>query len=125
MSDHELDSSEAAHIEYDMPGTSKRKKTEEFQDLSSASEKIASVSPNRWDDDEIEDINGKEDEKNQGEVTPPRDEANPLKKRKFSTPKPSSRKKSRATMTKMKIVLTVDDFDFIITVVNDASQEIL
>jgi hypothetical protein len=48
-----------------------------------------------------------------------------LKKRKVSPPKPSSRKKSRATVTKMKTVLTVDDFDFIIAVVNDASQEIL
>jgi hypothetical protein len=39
--------------------------------------------------------------------------------------KPTSRKKSRATLTKMKIVLTVDDFDFIITVVANVSQDIL
>jgi hypothetical protein len=75
MSDHELDSPEAAHKEHDTPGTSRRKKTEEVQDLSSASEKTASVSPGRGGDDEVEEINGKEDEQKQGEVTPPRDEA--------------------------------------------------
>jgi hypothetical protein len=125
MSDPELDSPEAAHKEHDTPGTSRRKKTEEVQDLSSASEKTASVSPGRGGDDEVEEINGKEDEQKQGEVTPPRDEVDPLKKRKVSPPKPSSRKKSRATLTKMQTVLTVDDFDFIIAAVNDASQEIL
>jgi hypothetical protein len=39
--------------------------------------------------------------------------------------KPTSRKKSRATLTKMQTVLTVDDFDFIIAAVADASQDIL
>jgi phosphoribosylanthranilate isomerase len=48
-----------------------------------------------------------------------------LKKRKVSPMKPTSWKKSRATMTKMQTVLTIDDFDFIIAAVNDASQEIL
>jgi predicted nucleotidyltransferase len=48
-----------------------------------------------------------------------------LKKRKVSPPKPSFRKKSRATLTKMQTVLIVDDFDFIIADVNNASQEIL
>jgi hypothetical protein len=47
-----------------------------------------------------------------------------LKKRKVSPPKPSSQKKSKATMTKMQTVLTSDDFDFIITALNDASLEI-
>jgi hypothetical protein len=125
MSDPKLDSSEATHKEHDTPRTSRRKKTTEVQDLSSASEKTSSVSPGRGGDDEVEEINGKEDEQKQGEVTPPRDEADPLKKRKVSPPKPSSRKKSRATLTKMQTVLTVDDFDFIIAAVNDASQEIL
>jgi hypothetical protein len=55
----------------------------------------------------------------------PRDEADPLKKRKVSHPKLSSRKKSRATLTKMPTVLTVDDFEFIIAIVNDTLQEIL
>jgi vacuolar-type H+-ATPase subunit I/STV1 len=39
--------------------------------------------------------------------------------------KPSSRKKSKATMTKMQTVLTSDDFDFIIATLNDASLEIV
>jgi hypothetical protein len=39
--------------------------------------------------------------------------------------KPSSQKKSRATMTKMQIVLPTDDFYFIIAALNDASQEIV
>jgi hypothetical protein len=37
MYDPELDSSEVAHKEHDTPGTSRRNKIEEFQDLSSAS----------------------------------------------------------------------------------------
>jgi hypothetical protein len=43
----------------------------------------------------------REAEQKKGEVTPPRDEADPLKKRKVSPLKPSSQKKSRATVTKM------------------------
>jgi hypothetical protein len=124
MSDPELDSPEIAHKEHDTPGTSSRKKTEEVQDLSSASGKIVSVSPDRGGDNEVEEINGKEAEQKQGKVTPPRDETVPLKKRKVSPPKPSSRKKSRATVTKMQTLLTTDDFDFIIAALNDASQEI-
>jgi hypothetical protein len=73
---------------------------------------------------EVEEINGTGDEQKQGEVTPPRDETDLLKKRKVSPLKPSSRKKSKATVTKMKTVLTADDFDFIIAVLNDASLEI-
>jgi hypothetical protein len=125
MSDPELDSSEANHKEHDTPRPSRRMKIEEVQDLRSASEKIASVSPDRGGDDEVEEINGKEDEQKQGEVTPPRDEVDPLKKKKVSPPKPSSRKKSRATLTKMQTMFIVDDFDFIIVVVNNASQQIL
>jgi hypothetical protein len=47
-----------------------------------------------------------------------------LKKRKVSPLKPSSRKKSKAFMTKMQTFLTSDDFDFIIAALNDASLEI-
>jgi hypothetical protein len=101
MSDPETDSSKVAHKEHDTPRPNRRKKTEEVQDLRSASENIASVSPNRGGDVEVEEINGKEDEQKQGKVTPPRDEADPLKKRKVSPKKPSSQKKSRATLTKM------------------------
>ena len=40
-------------------------------------------------------------EQRPGEVTPSRDKVDPLKKRKVSPTKPSSQKKSKATMTKM------------------------
>jgi hypothetical protein len=59
ISDHELDIPEAAHKEHDTPGASKRKKTEEVQDLRSASENTALVSLGRGGDDEVEEINGK------------------------------------------------------------------
>jgi hypothetical protein len=125
MYDLEIDNPEATHIEHETLRTSRRKKTEEIQDLRSALENTSSTSPGRGGDDEVEEINRKEHEKNQGEVTLPRDEADPLKKRKVSPLKPSSQKKSRATMTKMKTLLTVDDFEFIIAAINDASHEIL
>jgi hypothetical protein len=83
-------------------------------------QKYCFTSPGRGGDDEVEEINGKEDEQKQGEVTLPRDEVDPLKKRKVSPPKPSSRNKSRATMTKTKTMLIVNDFDFIIATVKDA-----
>jgi hypothetical protein len=131
MSDPELiGSSEATHEEHDTPGTNRRKKTEEVQNLSSASEETASESPGRGGDDEVdkEETNGKDDQQKQGEVTPPRDpvdEADPSKKRKVSPMKPTSRKKSKATKTKLQTVLMLDDFDFIIAVVSDASQDIM
>jgi hypothetical protein len=125
MSNPETDSLEATQKEHDTPRPSIRKKTEEFQDLRSASKNIYLVSLDRGGDDKVEEINGKEDEEKQGEVTPPRDEVDPLKKRKVSLLKPSSQKKSRATLTKMQTMLIVNDFDFIITAVNDSSQEIL
>jgi hypothetical protein len=117
------DTLKATHKEHDRPGPNKMKKTEEAQDLSNASRKIASISPNRGSDDE--EINGKGGEHKKGEVTPPRDEVDPLKNRNFSPLKPSSQKKSRATMTKMNIVLTTDDFGFIIVSLNGASLEIV
>jgi hypothetical protein len=75
-----LDSPEDTHKEQNTLGTSKQKKTEEVQNLSSTSGKTASVSPNRGGDDEVE------AKQKQGEVTPPRDEVDPLKKRKVSPP---------------------------------------
>jgi hypothetical protein len=114
-----LDSLEIVH---DTPGPSKTKKIEEFQDLSSTSGKTASVSPDRGGEEEM---NGTGVEKKKGKVTLPRDEADPLKKRKVSPPKPSSHKKSRTTLTKMKMMLTIDDFDFIIEALNDASLDIV
>jgi hypothetical protein len=112
------------HKENDTPGPSRTKKTEEVQELSSASRKTSSISPDRGGDDEVEELNGKGVEQKPGEVTLPIDEVDPLKKRKVSPLKPSSWKKSNTTVTKMKTVLTVDDFDFIIAALNDASLEI-
>jgi hypothetical protein len=53
------------------------------------------VSPDRGGDDEVE------AEKKPREVTPARDEVDPLKKRKVSPLKPYFRNKSKSTMTKM------------------------
>jgi hypothetical protein len=76
------------------------------------------MSPNRGGGDEVE------YELRLGKVTLPGDEVDPLKKRKVSPLKPSSRKKSKSTMTKMQTILTSDDFDFIIATLNNASLEI-
>jgi hypothetical protein len=63
MSDPELiGSPETTHEAKDLPGPSRRKKTEEVQNLSSASEGTASVSPGRGGDDKVEETNGKEDQ---------------------------------------------------------------
>jgi hypothetical protein len=69
-------------------------------------------------------IDGAKFEHKKGEVTPPRDEEDPSKKRKVSPLKPSSRKKVKATKTKFETTLTSDDFDFIVATLNDASLEI-
>ena len=61
---------------------------------------------------------------NKGEATLPREEEDPSKKRKVTPPKPSSRKKTKATRTMFKTTLTQDEFDFLITALNDASLEI-
>jgi hypothetical protein len=114
------DSLETAH---DTPRPNKMKKTEEVQDLNSALGNTTSVSPDRGGEEEK--INGMGAEQKQGEVTPLRDETDPLKKRRVSPLKPSSWKKLRATVTKMKIILTTDDFDFIIPALNDTSLEIM
>jgi hypothetical protein len=55
----------------------------------------------------------------------PVDETDPSKKRKLSPMKPTSRKKSKSTRTKLQTVLMLNDFDFIIVVVSDASQDIM
>jgi hypothetical protein len=105
------------------PGPSKTKKTEEAQDVSSASVKTASISPEKGGDGK--EVEGTKSEQNKGEVTPPRDEEDPSKKRKVSPPKPSSQKKSKASITKMQTTLTSDDFNFIVAALNDASLEII
>jgi hypothetical protein len=43
MSDPKHDNLEAAHKEHDTPGTSRRRKIEEVQDLRNASEKTTSI----------------------------------------------------------------------------------
>jgi hypothetical protein len=63
-----------------------------------------------------------------GEVTPSKDppiEARTSKKRKVSPQKPLARKKTQANKPQSKNVLTVDDVDLIIAVVEDASDDIL
>jgi len=58
------------------------------------------------------------------EVPPPRDKQDSSKKRKVSPLKYSSQKKPGTPVTNMRTSLTLDDFNFIIAVVNDASQEV-
>jgi hypothetical protein len=43
---------------------------------------------------------------------------------KVNPPKPSSKKKDKATRTMFEIVLTTDEFDFIIIALNDTLLEI-
>jgi hypothetical protein len=100
----------------DTPRPSRMKKIEEVQDLDSASMKNASISPEQGGDGG--EIDGAEVEQKKVEVTLPRDEEDPSKKRKVSPLKPSSWKKSKASMTKMQTILTSDDFDFIIAALN-------
>jgi cell division protein ZapA (FtsZ GTPase activity inhibitor) len=45
-------------------------------------------------------------------------------KRKITPPKPSFRKKAKATQTMLKTTLTPDDFDFLIAALNDVSLEL-
>jgi hypothetical protein len=107
---------------HDTPEPSKMKKNEDTQDVSNTSAKTTSISPEQGGDGG--EIDGTEVEQNKGKVTPPRDEEDPLKKRKVSPLKPSSRKKSKASMTKMQSTLTSDDFNFIVAALNDDSLEI-
>jgi hypothetical protein len=98
--------------------------------LSSASKETASESHGGGGDDEVdkEETNGKYDPHKQGEVTPPKglvDETDPSNKIKVCPMKPTSRKKSKATRTKSQTVLMLDDFNFIITVILDALQDIM
>jgi hypothetical protein len=100
----------------DTHGPSRTKRIEEVQDLDSASVKTASISPEQEGDGEK--LNDKEVKHKQG------DEVDPLKKRKCFPLKPSSRKKSKATMTKMQTILTSNEFNFLVAALDDASLEI-
>jgi hypothetical protein len=106
----------------DITGPSKTKKTDEVHDLDNTSVKTASISTDQGGDGG--EIDGTEVELKKGKVTLPRDEEDPSTKRKVSPPKPSSRKKLKATRTKFETTLTLDDFDFIIASLNDALLEI-
>ena len=104
------------------PGPSKTKKDDEVQDVHSTSAKT-SISPEQGDDGG--EWGGTEFKKNKGEVTPPRQDEDPSKKRKVTPPKPLSQKKVKATRTMFKTTLTPDDFDFLVVVLNDTSLEIV
>jgi hypothetical protein len=51
------------------------------------------------------------------------DEVEVIKKRKGSPLKSPSRKKSKATVTKMQTTLTLDDFSFLLATMNEAIEE--
>jgi hypothetical protein len=97
------------------------KKTEEVQDVDNLYVRMASITP----DEEGVDEEGTKTEQQKFEVPPPRDEEDSSKKRKVSPLKDCSRKKPRTPVTKMRTALTLDDFDFIVAPVNDASKEII
>jgi hypothetical protein len=107
----------------DTPGPSKTKKDDEVQDVHSTSTKTTSISPAQGGDGE--ELGGTKFEQSKGEVTLSREDEDPSKKRNITPPKPSSRKKTKATWTTFKTTLTPDDFDFLIPVLNDASLEII
>jgi hypothetical protein len=86
----------------DKPGPSRTKKDDKVEDVPSTSAKTASISPTQGGDGD--ELGGIEVEQNRGEVTPPREEEDPSLKRKMTPPKPSSRKKAKATWTTLKTV---------------------
>jgi hypothetical protein len=93
---------------------SKNKKPEKVQDIDITSMKTTSMSLEKGGV-------GKEI----SEETSHKDEDDPSKKRKVSPQKPLSRKKMKATKSKFDTVLTLDEFNFIIVSLNDASLEIV
>ena len=103
MSD--VDSPEAM---LDTPRPRKTKKDVEVQDIHNTSMKTASLSPAKGGDDE--ELGGTKVEQRKCEVTLPR---------------PSSRKKTKATQTTLKTTLTPDDFYFLIVTLNDVSLELI
>jgi hypothetical protein len=119
----ELSDVDSPEVVQDTPRPSKMKKLEEVHDVDNTSVRTASISPDEGGDGE--EIKGAEIEQQKGKVPPPRDKEDSSKKRKVSPPKYSSRKKPRTPVTKMQTTLTLDDFNFIIAAVNDASQEVL
>jgi hypothetical protein len=106
----------------DTPRPNKTKKDDEVQYVHSTSMKTTSISPTQGGDGE--ELGGIEVEQNKGKITPPREEEDPSNKRNITPTNPSSQKKTKATWTMFKTTLTLDDFDFLIVALNDASQEI-
>ena len=106
----------------DTPGPRKTKTNVEVQDIHNTSTKTASLSPAKGGDDE--ELGGTKVEHRKGKVTRPRDEEDPSKKRNITPPRPSSRKKNKATRTTLKTTLTPDAFDFLISTLNDVSLEL-
>jgi hypothetical protein len=122
--------------EYDgQSSANKKKKKEEVQDIETDEEDNASdesrhESPIGGGGDEVnQEEGGEEGEKqDKGEATPPKDPlttAEASQKRKGSPEKPSTRKKASTNKPQSKNVLTVDDVDLIITVIEDTSEDIL
>jgi hypothetical protein len=89
---YDVDSPEAMP---DTLGPCNTKKDVEVKDIHSTSMNTTSLSPAKGGD--AEELGGTEVEERKGEVTPPRDKEDPSKKRKITPPKPSSRKKAKAT----------------------------
>jgi hypothetical protein len=113
----DIDSPEAAQ---NTPGPSKTKKTkqtkkdEDIQDVDNRSVRTTSVTPEQGGNGEdLEEVEQR-----------PEDEVEIIKKRKGSPPESSSRKKSKAPVTKMKTTLTPDDFSFLLATMNEAIEEI-
>jgi hypothetical protein len=104
-----IDNPELVH---NTPGPRNTKEYEEVQDVNITSMNTTLISPVQGGDGG--EPSNTEVKQNKGEVTPPREEENPFKKRKVTPQKPSSRKKAKAIRTKFETVLTLDDFDFII-----------
>jgi hypothetical protein len=114
--------------EYDAPSSSSKKKKKYVQEVHNTSEEATYESPSGGGDDEVNKEEKEQEEDKQGEVTLPQnlpDDTDPSKKRKVSPTKPSSWKKSKSNRPKMQSVLTFDYFDFIISAVGYASEEIL
>jgi hypothetical protein len=91
LDDHaKISNIDSPKVAQDTPGPSKTKNIDEVKYLRSDSMKIASMSLEQGGDGK--EINDIEYEHRKGEVTPSREEIDPLKKRKVSPPKPSSQK---------------------------------
>jgi hypothetical protein len=107
----------------DTPWPSKMKKTkkkkeknkpEEFQDVDSYSVKTTSITPDHeGNNDDLEEVEQQ-----------PEEEFEVPKRRKGSPSKSSSKKKEKETVTKMKTTLNPDDFNFLLTTLNEAIEEI-